>query len=926
MSKTLVIVESPAKAKTIEQYLGPGFQVESSIGHVRDLPKNADDIPAKFKKEPWARLGVNVEDSFKPLYVVSKEKKAQVQKLKKILAESDALYLATDEDREGEAIAWHLIEVLKPKVPVKRMVFGEITKTAITRAVEQTREIDTRMVNAQEARRVLDRLYGYELSPVLWKKVKPKLSAGRVQSVATRLVVERERERMRFKNSEYWDVQATLALLKDSEQPFDARLREIDGRRIASGRDFDELTGQLKSKGDAQVKAKGDVELLNQKQAEAMASDLASKQFRVSSVEDKPFTRKPSAPFITSTLQQEAARKLRFSAQRAMQVAQRLYENGYITYMRTDSVNLSGQAIEAAREQIGQLYGSEYLPPEPRTYKSKSKNAQEAHEAIRPAGRAFRTPVSVKDDLDPDAFRMYELIWKRTVASQMTNAQGLNTRVRLDAKLDDGRTARFAASGTVIKFPGFMRAYVEGSDDPNGALGDQERILPAMAEGDGANSKTMDAAGHTTQPPARFTEASLVKELEERGIGRPSTYATILRTIQARGYVFKKGSALVPTWTAFAVTRLLEKHMTELVDFSFTARMEDDLDEIARGEREAEPWLREFYFGDESKDGSSDLGLKELVGSGWEAIDARSVCSLQIGTTEDGEEVMVRVGRYGPYLQVGDGDVRVTVRDDIAPDELTLEDAMIMLAKAAKADEPIGKDPESGKPIYLKTGRFGDYIQLGDPEVDAKGKLKAGGKPKMASLWPDMDRDSLSVDQTLMLLSFPRDVGPNPESEEMITVQDGPYGPYLKMGKDNRSLENHQQMATVTVEQALALFAQPKKGRGAAAAIKELGNHPETELPLVIKNGRFGPYVTDGVVNASVPKGQDAKTVTLQDGVELIAAREEKLRDQGKDPRAPKKKKAAKKKTAKKKTAKKKTAKKKAKSKATKKAPARKTA
>ncbi|MEM6704109.1 MAG: type I DNA topoisomerase [Acidobacteriota bacterium] len=899
MSNALVIVESPAKAKTIEQYLGPGFQVESSIGHVRDLPQNADDIPARYKKEKWARLGVNVDDSFKPLYVVNKDKKAQVKKLKKMLEDADLLYLATDEDREGEAIAWHLVEVLKPKVPVKRMVFGEITKTAITRAVEKTREIDSRLVNAQEARRVLDRLYGYELSPVLWKKVKPRLSAGRVQSVATRLVVERERERMRFKSSDYWDVEAKLRLA-DGDQIFDSRLREIDGKRLATGRDFDDLTGKLKDE-DAVV-------LLDEAGAKAIAESLSSATFRVASVQEKPFTRKPSAPFITSTLQQEAARKLRFTAQRAMQVAQRLYENGYITYMRTDSTNLSTQAVDAARDQISQLYGADYLPSEPRVYRGKSKNAQEAHEAIRPAGRAFRTPAEVKDALDPDAFRLYELIWKRTVASQMTDARGLNTRIRLDAPLGDGRTARFAASGTVIEFPGFMRAYIEGSDDRGQALEDQDRLLPAMKEGDAVTSEEMAAAGHTTQPPARFTEASLVKELEERGIGRPSTYATILRTIQARGYVFKKGSALVPTWTAFAVTRLLEKHMGELVDFSFTARMEDDLDEIARGEREAEPWLRDFYFGDDD-DSDDDLGLKELIGSGWEDIDARSVCSLPIGKhPETGDEVVVRVGRYGPYLQVGDTDVRVTVRDDIPPDELTVEDALEMLRKAAMADEPIGNDPGTGKPIYVKTGRYGDYVQLGDPEVDDKGKLKADGKPKMASLWPDMSRDTLTVEQALMLLSFPKDIGPHPETGEPILVQDGPYGPYVKSGKENRSLENHAQMQTLTVEQAVTILAQPKRGRRAAAVMKELGEHPETELALVVKNGRFGPYVTDGVVNASVPKGRDFKTLTLQDGVDLIAAREEKLRDQGKDPRAP----AAKKKATKKKVAKKKAAKKKA--------------
>ena len=892
MGNALVIVESPAKARTISRYLGPGFEVESSIGHIRDLPSTAAEIPARVKKEPWARLGVDVDHGFEALYIVPRSKQAQVKKLKEALVGADELLLATDEDREGEAIAWHLLEVLSPRVPVRRMVFHEITQSAIENAMASTRDIDERLVEAQEARRVLDRLYGYEVSPVLWKKVRPKLSAGRVQSVATRLVVERERERMAFVASDYWDLEAELA--KPAGAAFRARLTELAGARIATSRDFDETTGSLREKEG--------LALLDEGAAQELARQLEDAPFAVSEVKEKPFKRRPYPPFITSTLQQEAGRKLRFTAQRTMRVAQGLYENGYITYMRTDSVQLSPEALEAARDQIRALYGDANLPSEPRRYARASKSAQEAHEAIRPAGRRFRKPEEVRSELDADGFRLYELIWKRTVASQMKDASGVSTSVRIEAQAH-GRTAVFAASGRVIHFPGFLRAYVEGSDDPRAELEDQERLLPELAEGDALEVERLEPLGHTTQPPARFTEASLVKELEERGIGRPSTYASILQTIQDRGYVWKKGTALVPTWTAFAVTRLLEQHLTDLVDFDFTARMEDDLDAIARGERTSLPWLSEFYFGGEGDNGS-DLGLKDRIGSGWEEIDARAISSIGLG--EDpatGEPVAVRVGRYGPYLQVGESDRRVSLRDDIPPDELTLAKALELLEQGAQEDRPLGEDPETGKPVYVKTGRFGDYVQLGDPELDDKGKPKRASKPKMASLWPSMSRETIGLDEALMLLSFPRELGRDPESGDPITVQDGRYGPYVKRGSDTRSLSSHEELATIDLDRAVELFRQPKTRRGARAQsnLAELGTDPRTELPLVVKSGRFGPYVTDGTVNASVPKAMDPEKLTLEQGAELIAAREQKLRDQGKDPRGGEKsgKRPARKKTSK---------------------------
>lgn len=902
----LVIVESPAKARTIEGYLGDGFVVESSVGHIRDLPSNAREIPATLSNQPWARLGVNVDDNFAPVYVIPASKQSQVTKLKKLLKGADTLYLASDEDREGEAIAWHLAEVLKPKVPVRRMVFDEITRPAIQAAIETTRDIDQRLVSAQESRRILDRLYGYEISPVLWRKVKPKLSAGRVQSVATRLVVERERVRMRFHKAEYWDLEAEFKTTDGGK--LTAGLIELGNLPVATGRHFVETTGLLEDPSA--------VVHLQSADANSLAETLRSQNFKVSQVSEKPFTNKPYAPFITSTLQQEAGRKLRFTAQRTMRLAQSLYENGFITYMRTDSTTLSSQALNAARTQVAELYGSEYLPDEPRVYRSRSKNAQEAHEAIRPAGDAFRTPKQVSQQLETDQLRLYDLIWKRTVASQMKDAQGMRTSVRISAPAGDRGDAVFATSGKVINFPGFLRAYVEGSDDPAAALDDQEKVLPPVRQGQEVASEKIDPQQHFTQPKGRYTEASLIRELEERGIGRPSTYANIIQTVQDRGYVRQKGTALVPTFTAFAVVNLLETHLPDLVDYGFTARMEDGLDTISRGEADATPWLHDFYFG-ESKgregDRLAEVGLKDLIGSHADEIDPRTICAIPLGLNEAGQEVTCRVGRYGPYVQIGDDDLRATVPDEIAPDELSVERAMQLLSDAEQGDKELGLDPETGKPIYLKTGRFGPYVQLGDPELTPKGNVKAGGKPKMASLFPDMSIETVTVEQALMLLSFPKELGPHPDTAEMITAQDGRYGPYVKMGIESRSLTDHGQLATVTIEEAVELFKQPSKRAGgrSGTVLAELGKHPDSEATIQVKSGRFGPYVTDGEVNATIPKDREPTQVTLEQGLALIAAREQKMRDEGKDPRAKKvpKKKAAKK-AAKKKTAKKKAAKK----------------
>ncbi|MEU9498680.1 type I DNA topoisomerase [Streptomyces sp. NPDC048196] len=911
--RRLVIVESPAKAKTIKGYLGPGYVVEASVGHIRDLPNGAAEVPAKYKGEPWARLGVNVDADFQPIYVVNSDKKDQVKKLKELLAESDELYLATDEDREGEAIAWHLQEILKPKVPVHRMVFHEITKDAIREAVANPRDLNQKLVDAQETRRILDRLYGYEVSPVLWKKVMPRLSAGRVQSVATRLVVERERERIAFRSAEYWDLTGTFSTGRagDASDPstLTARLNTVDGRRVAQGRDFGP-NGQLKN---------NDVLHLDEANARALAAALENTDFSVRSVESKPYRRSPYAPFRTTTLQQEASRKLGFGAKATMQVAQKLYENGFITYMRTDSTTLSDTAVAAARAQVTQLYGAGYLPDKPRTYAGKVKNAQEAHEAIRPSGDRFRTPAET--GLTGDQFRLYELIWKRTVASQMKDATGNSVTVKIGGTSADGRDAEFSASGKTITFHGFLKAYVEGADDPNAELDDRERRLPQVAEGDALTAREITADGHATKPPARYTEATLVKELEEREIGRPSTYASIIGTILDRGYVFKKGTALVPSFLSFAVVNLLEKHFGRLVDYDFTAKMEDDLDRIARGEAQAVPWLRRFYFG-EGEDASavgtaSDAGngdgdhlggLKELV-TDLGAIDAREISSFPVG-----EGIVLRVGRYGPYVERGEkdseGHQRADVPDDLAPDELTVAYAEELLAKPS-GDFELGMDPESGHQIVAKDGRYGPYVT----EILPEGTPKTGKnavKPRTASLFKSMSLDTVTLADALKLMSLPRVVGKDPEGVE-ITAQNGRYGPYLKKGTDSRSLESEEQLFTITLEQALAIYAQPKQ-RGRAAAkppLKELGTDPVSGKPVVVKDGRFGAYVTDGETNATLRRDDDVETITPERGYELLAEKRAKGPAKKKTAKkAPAKKTAAKKTTAKKTAAKKTTAKK----------------
>jgi DNA topoisomerase I len=855
----LVIVESPSKARTIAGYLGQGYVVESSVGHIRDMPDSAADIPAKYKGEPWARLGVNVDDNFQALYVVHNDKKQQVSKLKSLLKDADELLLATDEDREGEAIAWHLLEELKPKVPHSRMVFHEITPEAIARAIANPQELNQGKVDAYQARRVLDRLYGYEVSPVLWKKVMPKLSAGRVQSVATRLVVDRERDRIAFRAAAYSDIEAEFATKEhgkpDAAEPttFTANLVTVDGRRVAQGRDFTSV-GELKTK---------DVLHLDAAAAAALAERLQAAAFAVSSVERKPYRRSPYAPFRTTTLQQEASRKLGFSAKHTMSVAQRLYENGYITYMRTDSVTLSQTAISAARKQAAELYGANYVPDAPRTYASKVKNAQEAHEAIRPAGDSFRTPAQVaKDRLSSDERRIYELIWQRTVASQMKDATGESVSVRVAGTSSGGERAEFGASGKIITFYGFLKAYVEDTDDASDR-DDRERRLPPMAEADPLDALRLAPAEHSTRPPARYTEASLVKELEDREIGRPSTYATIMGTILDRGYVFKKGTALVPSYLAFAVITLLEQHFGQLVDYEFTAHMEDVLDDISRGEAERVPWLRRFYFGaPEGEGGDADPGLKALVGD-ISDIDAREVSSFPLA----GSDIVVRVGRYGPYLERDDQ--RVNVPDDIAPDELTVEKAEELFSQP-NADVLLGTDPDSGREIVAKAGRFGPYVT----EVLPEG-APASAKPRTGSLLKSMALDTVTLEDALKLLSLPRNLGEL--DGEPVTVQNGRYGPYAKRGTDSRSLGSEEQLFTLTLAEAKELFAQPKaRGRrtGAAAPpLRELGQDPGTGKPMVIKDGRFGPYVTDGETNASLRKGDEVASITIARGAELLADR-----------------------------------------------------
>ncbi|MDK3257307.1 type I DNA topoisomerase [Blastococcus capsensis] len=904
--RPLVIVESPTKANKIAGYLGSGYVVEASVGHIRDLPRNAADVPAEHKGAAWARLGVDVDNSFEPLYVVSPDRKQQVTRLKQLVKNASEVYLATDEDREGEAIAWHLVDTLKPRVPVRRMVFHEITPEAIARAVANPRELDTALVDAQETRRILDRLYGYEVSPVLWKKVLPKLSAGRVQSVATRIVVERERERMAFHSADYWSLEGTFAVPgraagADEGEPTTvrAKLVSVDDSRVATGKDFDAATGRVS----------GDVVHLDEAGARGLAARLEGRQVAVSRVDEKPYRRRPYAPFTTSTLQMEAGRKLGWSSAQTMRVAQRLYENGHITYMRTDSTNLSQEAINAARQQARELYGDAYVPAEARRYAKKAKGAQEAHEAIRPAGDSFRTPGQLASGLARDEFRLYELIWQRTVASQMADAVGQTVSVRLAGRSTTDEAVEFTASGRTITFPGFLRAYVESRDegaqkdgDDDHGSDDAERRLPRLERGQQLDTRSLDAKGHTTQPPSRYTEPSLVARLEELGIGRPSTFASIMQTIQDRGYVWKKGNALVPSFVAFAVVNLLEQYFAQLVDYQFTASLEEELDEIAGGSLQRVTWLTEFYFGGEGRHAGAIAqsgGLKHVIGQRLEEIDARGINSIPLRATDpEGRPVVVRVGRYGPYLQVdGEEGARVSIPEDLAPDELITEKVRELLA-APSSDRELGTDPESGHPVVVKAGRYGPYITTVVPE----GSKDA---PRTASLFSSMSPETVTIDDALKLLTLPRTVGTTPEGDE-IQALNGRYGPYLKKGTDSRSLESEDRLFAVTLDEALAIFAQPKqRGRAAAKApLKELGPDPVTQGQVTVREGRFGPYVTDGETNASLRKGDEIESITIERAAELLADR------RARGPAT--KKKAAKKTTAKKAAAAKKTTAKKA--------------
>jgi DNA topoisomerase I len=887
MSTSLVIVESPAKARTIARYLGDEFLVEASIGAIRDL-------------EPKG-LAVAIDDDFKPTYVVPPAKKDVVRRLKAALKDADELYLATDEDREGEAIAWHLSEVLRPRVPTRRMVFHEITRPAIQHAVAESRDIHAGLVDAQEARRIVDRLFGYPVSEVLWRKISTGLSAGRVQSPAVRLVVERERDRMEFAAANYWDLQAAFP----TDPGFGATLVGLDGSRVATGKDFDS---------DGRV-ARDDVVVVDEPAAGALVAALDGAPFTVASVDEKPYRSSPKAPFITSTLQQEGGRKLGMTSGQVMRTAQGLYERGYITYMRTDSVTLSREAVAAARAQVRELYGDRFLPDGPRQYRAAVKNAQEAHEAIRPAGDHWRTPDQLDGELRGADLRLYDLIWKRTLASQMADAVGKTVTVRIEAPLSatvtvgadssvvlpEATATAWAASGRTITFPGYLRVYVEGSDDPEADLDDRERLLPELVAGQVLPEPTVEAVGHTTQPPARYTEASLVKKLEDLGIGRPSTYASIMQTIQDRGYVWKRGQALVPSWSAFAVVNLLEGHFSAEVDYSFTARMENDLDEIATGRRARVPFLQAFWFGNGAP------GLTSLIDHAMANADPAVVNAIPLGKDDDGNDIVVRNGRYGPYIRRGDD--TVSVPEDLAPDELTIARALELLA-APRGDEPVGTDPETGLPVYMKTGRYGPYVQLGDADT-----LPEGAKPKMASLFKSMSPSTITLDEALALLSLPRTVGTDPATGEEIVALNGRYGPYLKRGSETRSLATEEELFTVTVEQAVRLFAEPKRrGRATASApLREIGPDPVTGRPMMIRSGRYGPYVTDGETNASLREreGDTVEGLTAERATELLQAR----RDAGPSTRGTRTS-----------TVRKTGAKKAAKKAATKKAPARKAA
>ena len=938
--KTLVIVESATKAKKIQKYLGDDFIVEASVGHIRDLPGRAADIPAKYKKEAWAKLGVNPEDGFTPIYVVSADKKKKVTDLKSKLKQADKLLLATDPDREGEAIAWHLLETLKPKVPVERMVFNEITESAIREAAENTRELDMALVDAQETRRILDRLYGYEVSPVLWKKVMPRLSAGRVQSVATRVIVERERERMAFIPAEYWDLVASLVPQDASKQTpteFDAKLVALDGKRIAQGRDFDDR-GRLK----------GEAVIVDKQKAHSLADALGTAPMHVTAVEEKPYSRKPYAPFMTSTLQQEAGRKLHFTSARTMRIAQRLYENGHITYMRTDSTSLSKQGLDAARSAARELYGADYVTDAPRTYDRKVKNSQEAHEAIRPAGERFATPGQLAGSLDAEEFKLYELIWARTVASQMQDARGTSMKVTVAGDAS-GEACEFAATGRTVTFPGWLRAYSDRQAN--------ETRLPQLAKGDELATQKVTADGHSTNPPARYTEASLVKKMEELGIGRPSTYASIIKTIQDRGYVFVRGNALVPSWVAFSVVGLLENNFDALVDYDFTSSMEDELDEIAHGNQDRTKWLSGFYFGDaDARESMAQAlarrgGLKHMIENNLEAIDARAANSLKLFDDASGRPVVVRVGRYGPYIERVIGEKagepeyqRANLPESATPDEITLEMAEKLFATPQSGRE-LGVNPANGRTVVAKEGRFGPYVtelvrdderataEARAEEVIAAERAEEDAqraeegkraknwetktaaaqkekrmaqlvdeqlKPATASLFSTMEPSSVTFDEAMQLLSLPREVGEDPSDGEMITAQNGRYGPYLKKGSDSRSLASEDQIFSITLDEARRIYAEPKR-RGRAAAkppLKMLGDNDVSGKPMTVKDGRFGPYVTDGETNASLQRGDTPETMTDQRANELLSARRAREAEGGG-------KKATKKKTTKKKAAKK---------------------
>ncbi|MBA3289609.1 MAG: type I DNA topoisomerase [Acidimicrobiia bacterium] len=865
MAKPLVVVESPAKAKTIARFLGDAFDVRASVGHVADLPSKG--------------LAVDVDNGFKPTYELTERGRQVVKDLRAALKDASELYLATDEDREGEAISWHLLEHLKPKVPVKRMVFHEITQAAIDHAVNNPRGIDYGLVDAAETRRILDRLYGYEVSPVLWRRVNRGLSAGRVQSPSIRLIVERERQRIAFVAAGYWDVELTTA----TAPSFTADLVAVDGARVATGRDF-----------DAAGRTTGTVIVLDETRARRLADGLDGVDMTVRSVEEKPYRSRPQAPFRTSTLQQDGGRKLRLSSSQVMRVAQGLYERGFITYMRTDSVTLSNEALSAVRATVASEYGPQFLSPQPKQYDSKVKNAQEAHEAIRPS-TPLRSPRQAQAELNSQELALYRLIWQRTLASQMADATGTTVSIQLGGVAVDGADAQFGASGTTITFPGYRQVYVESRDEGDGD-GEREALLPPLVVGDQVAVAGLEAHGHSTAPPARYTEASLIKRLEELEIGRPSTWASILQTVQDRGYVWKKGQALVPTWTAFAVVSLLERHFEDLVDYDFTARIDDDLDLIATGRRQKEQWLRAFYFGDDTLP-----GLKRLVEQNLDEIDAAAINTFPLGVDADGREVVVKPGRYGPYVKRGEDTAGVP--DDLTPDELTLEAALALLA-APRSEEPIGE--LDGLPVFAKNGRYGPYVQWGTPDALPPGH----DKPKMSSLFKTMVLERITMDEAAALLSLPRTLGVDPADREPILANNGRYGPYVQKGRDFRNLDNEERLFDVTLEEAVAIFAQPKvyqRGRAAPSGpLSELGTDPVSGRPVVAKDGRFGVYVTDGETNASIGKGDRVEELSPERAYELLAVRREQIAAKGGAPV----KRVAKRSTAKKSTAKKSTAKK----------------